>query len=158
MDATDLAIVELLQRDGRLANKTLAERVGLSASACLERVRKLERDGVIARYAAVIDKSAFGASIEGWVTITIADRTASRMAAVGAALAEAEIVIAAYELAAPYDVLAHVVAPDLECWRTFESELERKLGLVGSVRMGIVTRVIKPKSPVPTRRLTAPRR
>ena len=81
--------------------------------------------------------------MEGWVTITMAERTASRMEALGAALAEAEIVIAAYELAAPYDVLVHVVAPDLDCWRAFESDLERRLGPLGSVRFGIVTRVIK---------------
>lgn len=144
MDATDRAIIGLLQRDGRLANKALAERVGLSPSACLERVRKLERDGVITRYAAVIDKRAFGECVEGWVTITLADRSASRMEAVGAALAEAEIVIAAYELAAPYDVLVHVVAPDLECWRALEAELELKLAPVGSVRFGMVIRVLKP--------------
>lgn len=143
MDATDRAIVGLLQRDGRIANKKLAERVGLSPSACLERVRKLERDGVIAGYAALIDRTALGKQVEGWVTITIADRTASRMDALAAVLAEAEIVIAAYELAAPYDVLVHVVAPDLEAWRAFESEMERRLGPIGSVRFGIVTRTIK---------------
>jgi Lrp/AsnC family leucine-responsive transcriptional regulator len=157
MDATDVAIVDVLQLEGRLANKALAQRVGLSPSACLERVRKLERDGVIARYAAVIDKSALGVSIEGWVTITIADRTASRMDAVGAVLAEADIVIAAYELAAPYDLLVHVVAPNLECWRAFESEMELKLGPVCSVRFGIVTRVVKPDSPFPAKWLIAPR-
>ena len=143
MDATDRAIVNLLQREGRIANKELAKRVGLSPSACLERVRKLERDGVIAGYAALIDKTALGKCVEGWVTITMAERTASRMEALGAALAEAEIVIAAYELAAPYDVLVHVVAPDLDCWRAFESDMERRLGSLGSVRFGIVTRVIK---------------
>jgi Lrp/AsnC family transcriptional regulator, leucine-responsive regulatory protein len=155
MDATDVAIIDLLQRDGRLANKDLAERIGLSPSACLERVRKLERDGVIARYAALIDKGAFGECLEGWVTITLSDRTASRMKAVGVALAEAEIVVAAYELAAPYDVLVHVVAPDINCWLAFESDLELRLGPVGSVRFALVTRVIKPISPFPTRRLAA---
>jgi len=155
MDATDLAIIDLLQRNGRVSNKTLAGRVGLSPSACLERVRKLERDGVIARYVALIAKSAFGECLEGWVTITFSDRTVSMVKGVAAALAEADIVIAAYELAAPFDVLIHVVAPDLACWRAFESELERKLGPIGSVRFGMVIGVIKPISPLPMKRLSA---
>jgi Lrp/AsnC family leucine-responsive transcriptional regulator len=157
MDATDRAIVDLLQREGRIANKELAKRVGLSPSACLERVRKLEREGVIAGYAALIDKTAFGKCVEGWMTITIADRTASRMAALGAALARAEVVIAAYELAAPYDLLAHVVVPDLDCWHAFESDMERKLRPLARVRFFIVTRVIKPNSPIPSRLLAGDR-
>jgi Lrp/AsnC family transcriptional regulator, leucine-responsive regulatory protein len=155
MDPTDLEIIDLLQRDGRLSNKTLAARAGLSPSACLERVRKLERDGVIARYAALLDKNAFGECLEGWVTITFSDRTASTVRAVAVALAEADIVIAAYELAAPFDVLIHVVAPGLACWRAVEAELERKLGPIGSVRFGMVIGVIKPISPLPTKRLSA---
>lgn len=155
MDATDLAIIDLLQRDGRLSNKSLARGVGLSPSACLERVRRLERDGIITRYTALIDKGAFGECLEGWVTITFSDRTASSVKAVAEALAEADIVIAAYELAAPFDILIHVVAPDLACWRAFESELESKLGPIGSVRFGMVIGVIKPISPLPTRRLKA---
>lgn len=96
MDAIDLAIIDLLQCEGRISNKTLAARVGLSPSACLERVRKLERDGVITRYAAQIDKRAFGECLEGWVTISFSDKTVSTVKALAVALAEADIVIAAY--------------------------------------------------------------
>ena len=54
-DRTDLALLALLQTEGRLTNAELAERVNLSPSACLRRVQRLERDGVIAGYGALSD-------------------------------------------------------------------------------------------------------
>src|SRR5690606_1146929 len=59
LDRKDLQILRLLQADGARSNRDLAREIGLSASACLERVRRLERDGVIERYTAVLRASAF---------------------------------------------------------------------------------------------------
>ena len=55
LDRLDLRILTELQQDGRVTNQALSEKVGLSPRACLERVRRLERDGIILRYQAVID-------------------------------------------------------------------------------------------------------
>src|SRR4029078_2488235 len=64
MDRLDRAIVAELQRDGRLSNVELASRVGLTPAPCLRRVRRLEEDGVITGYIAVIDKASMGRGFE----------------------------------------------------------------------------------------------
>ena len=64
MDKLDRAIVAELQRDGRLTNLDLASRVGLTPAPCLRRVRRLEEDGVITGYTAVIDQDSIGRGFE----------------------------------------------------------------------------------------------
>ena len=76
MDGIDRAILGHLQRNGRMANNELADRVGLSPSPCLRRVRNLERDGLITGYSAVLDRDAVGCSYEPlvWVTLSLVTR------------------------------------------------------------------------------------
>ena len=81
MDELDRAIVAELQRDGRLTNLDLASRVGLTPAPCLRRVRRLEEDGVITGYTAVIDQDSIG---RGFEVIIHADLVAKDLATVEA--------------------------------------------------------------------------
>lgn len=81
MDNLDRAIVELLQREGRLSNQDLAVRVGLTPAPCLRRVRRLEAEGVITGYSAVVDPTALG---RGFEVIIHADLVAKDLATVEA--------------------------------------------------------------------------
>ena len=81
MDKLDRAIVAELQRDGRLTNLDLASRVGLTPAPCLRRVRRLEEDGVITGYTAVIDQDSIGLGFE---VIIHADLVAKDLATVEA--------------------------------------------------------------------------
>ena len=71
LDLIDAKILTCLQDDGRLTNQELAERVGLSPSPCLRRVRRLEREGVIKRYAAVVDQRQVGLPVSVFVSIEV---------------------------------------------------------------------------------------
>ncbi len=71
IDDTDLRILRVLQGSGRLSNADLAERVHLSASACHRRVQRLEADGVIDRYVALLDPRMFGRQTIVFVEITL---------------------------------------------------------------------------------------
>lgn len=64
MDSIDRAIIDLLEREGRLTNQELADRVGLTPAPCLRRVRRLEADGIITGYAATVDHAALGRGFE----------------------------------------------------------------------------------------------
>ena len=81
MDDLDRAIVRLLQQEGRLTNQDLAARVGLTPAPCLRRVRRLEQEGVITGYAAVVDPVALG---RGFEVIIHADLVAKDWATVEA--------------------------------------------------------------------------
>ena len=155
MDDIDLKLIELLQREGRLSNKVLAGRVNLSPSACLERVRRLEAKGAIIGYRAVVGEVMSRQAFEGWAAITLHERTEGAIEATMALLKASEYVLSAYELAGPFDVLVHIVAPNIADWRALAREIEHKLA--GSVRVGIVLRTLKALSPLPIKRLSAGR-
>ena len=80
MDRYDRRILELLQREGRLSNLELAERIGLSASPCLRRVRSLESAGVIRSYRALLDASRLGLTLTALVHISMDRHTPERFA------------------------------------------------------------------------------
>jgi len=71
LDHTDLRILVLVQRDGKLAQAEIAKRVGLSTAAVNERLKKLEKAGVIRRYAALVDPAAVGAALTAFVEVFI---------------------------------------------------------------------------------------
>lgn len=71
LDKTDLAILRYLQEDGRINNSDLADKIFLSASSCLRRVRALEEAGLIASYCAVLDPAAVGLEVDAFVQVTM---------------------------------------------------------------------------------------
>ena len=71
LDTTDLRILQVLQEDGRISNQDLAERVALSPSACLRRVRMLEEGGAITGYRAQLGRAALGLELEAIVQVSM---------------------------------------------------------------------------------------
>jgi Lrp/AsnC family leucine-responsive transcriptional regulator len=76
LDRIDLIILDTLQKDGRIANNDLAKKINLSASPCLERVRRLEKEGYIERYRAVLNSIKLNYSMSAFIQVTL-DRTTS---------------------------------------------------------------------------------
>ena len=77
LDKLDRHILRILQEEGRLSMKELGERVGLSVTPCIERVKRMERDGVIEGYYAKVDPAALGAKLLVFVEITLNQKSAS---------------------------------------------------------------------------------
>jgi DNA-binding Lrp family transcriptional regulator len=86
VDDIDRAIIDQLQHDGRLANNQLADRVGLSPSPCLRRVRQLEAAGTILAYTAIVDREAIGCGYEPIVWVTLNEVTRKSMSAFESAI------------------------------------------------------------------------
>ena len=77
LDKLDRHILRILQQEGRISMKDLGERVGLSVTPCIERVKRMERDGVISGYTARVDPAAVGAKLLVFVEITLNQKSAS---------------------------------------------------------------------------------
>ncbi|PRC94530.1 Lrp/AsnC ligand binding domain-containing protein [Solimicrobium silvestre] len=75
LDKLDRRILSLLQKDGRLSMKDLGEQVGLSITPCIERVKRMERDGIISGYYARLNPAALGASLLMFVQITLSNKS-----------------------------------------------------------------------------------
>ncbi|WP_431045422.1 Lrp/AsnC family transcriptional regulator [Streptomyces sp. P1-3] len=116
MDAVDLRIIRELQADGRLSNQDLADRVRLSPSPCLRRVRKLEEAGLIRGYTAMVDQVAFGLPITVFVRVRLERHTAEIVNAFEEHVGLIEHIQDCYLMAGTSDYLLRIVIESLEAY------------------------------------------
>lgn len=114
MDAIDAAILRILQQNGRIANAELAEKVGLSASACSRRVDILEKTGVISGYHARLSHKALDYRIMVIVHISLSGQFAKTLTEFEAAVKLCPNVLVCYLMSGEYDYILRVAAKDLE--------------------------------------------
>ena len=119
MDSVDRAILYHLQADGRLANNELADRVGLSPSPCLRRVKRLEANGTIQRYAAIVDPAAIGRAYEVLIWVTLREVTRRSMAAIEERFADLDEVVEAFRMMGQPDYLVRVAVADAAAYEAF---------------------------------------
>lgn len=143
LDRIDLLLLAELQRAGRQTNAELAERVHLSPSACLRRVQRLEREGVIAGYRVELDPERLGLGLQAFVRVQLARHDADAIAAFTGFVNEWDEVVACHALTGDMDYLVHVVVRDLEHFSRFL--LDRLLNQTGvaDVNSSFVLRTVK---------------
>ena len=113
LDAIDLSILRALQEDGRMSNATLAEKAGLSPSACSRRLDILEKSGVIRGYHARISNAALGHSVTVIVHMSLSGQSETILAEFEAAVKRCPNVLVCYLMSGEYDYLLRVAAKDL---------------------------------------------
>jgi len=121
MDAIDRRIIAELQRDGRLSNVELADRIGLTAAPCLRRVKRLESDGVILGYTARINPQAIGRGFEVLVNVDLTRKDRATFEAFEAAVAALDEVIEVRRMFGLPDYLLRVTTASLDSYETFVS-------------------------------------
>jgi Lrp/AsnC family leucine-responsive transcriptional regulator len=149
LDDLDRRILRVLQQDGRIAVTLLAERVGLSATPCLRRVRRMEEAGVIARYAAVVDPARVGLPIQAFVQVALSSHAEEVATAFHTALAARPEVVAAYAMSGGMDYMLHVVAADFEAYGDFALKALLRMPGVKETRSSFVLMALKPPGAVP---------
>ncbi len=115
----DRRILRILQEDGRITNAELAERVGLSPSPCLRRVRLLEEAGVIRRYVTLLDPEALGLGVAAFVEIRLGPKNTATAAAFEAAIKKYTEIMECHIMTGEYDYLLRIVVPDIPSLRAF---------------------------------------
>ena len=143
LDRIDLLLLAELQRAGRQTNAELAERVNLSASACLRRVQRLERDGVIAGYRAEVDPERLGLGLQAFVRVLLGRHVSDAIAAFSGCVNDWDEVVACHALTGDMDYLLHIAVNDLEHFSRFL--LDRLLNQAGvdDVNSSFVLRTVK---------------
>lgn len=138
LDQIDGAILRELSRDGRVSNIHLADRVGLSPSACLRRVAALERSGVIKGYRAVLDPDALGVGFLAYIAVALNDHTKNAQQAFEAAIARAPQVTECHNITGAVEYLLRVEVADLAAYKVFHTDI---LGTLPQVH-GLTTYVV----------------
>jgi Lrp/AsnC family transcriptional regulator, leucine-responsive regulatory protein len=149
LDSVDRRLLEVLQRDGRVSNVALAERVHLSPSPCLRRLRALEHDGVIEGYRAVLDREAVGLGLTVFVEIKVEGHSDRLAEAIEKAVAKMPEVVACHIVSGAADFLLEVVVPDLRAYERLLLGSLLKLPSVADVRSNFAIRTVKGPSPLP---------
>jgi Lrp/AsnC family transcriptional regulator, leucine-responsive regulatory protein len=130
LDALDYRIIAEIQVDGRITNNELAERVGLSPSPCLRRVRLLEEAGVIKGYVGLVDPDALGLPVTAFVRIRLGSQDDNHLAVFEEQISSFEEVMECYLMTGESDYQLRVVVPSLA---GFEDFLRQKLTTIPGV-------------------------
>ena len=148
-DRIDQRILGTLQADGRLSNVDLAERVGLSPSPCLRRVKHLEDAGMIDGYRAILNRKAVGLGLTVFVELKVGKHSRDNAAMLQEALMAIPEVVSCHMVSGASDFLAEVVVPDLEAYERLMSDKILTLETIEDVRSNFAIRTIKSNGPLP---------
>ena len=151
LDKYDKSILEALQRDGRISNVQLAEKVSLSESACLRRVRALEESGMIDRYAALISQPKVGLSGNVFVHIGLHREEESELAAFEDAVKSIPEVMECYLMTGEFDYLLRVVVADMADFERLHRDGLTRLPGVARVNSSVAIRTVQKKTELPLR-------
>jgi len=133
ISAVDRKILRALQEDGRMTIQALADRVGLSASPCLRRIRQMEEAGIISAYGAVVDQKAVGLPVSVFISIKLERQRSGELDRFAAAIAGWPEVMECYLMTGQFDFLLRVVCADLEAYEAFLREKLTQVEGVGSI-------------------------
>src|SRR5512145_978954 len=149
LDRTDLRILDLLQSHGRLSNQEIADRVALSPSPCLRRIKRLEESGVIRQYVALVDPERVGLGLLAYVSVKLEKRGKMPMEEFGARVQGWPEVAACYAMTGEMDYLLRVHVEDLQHFSRFVmDQLLRQPGVV-DVKSSFALQRIKETTALP---------
>jgi DNA-binding Lrp family transcriptional regulator len=149
IDRFDHKILALIQEDGRLTNNDLSARVNLSPSQCSRRRQRLEEEGIIRGYRAVLDRNALGFSLVNVITVTLATHNRDNARRFADLIARLPEVQEAYALTGEMDYVLKVVTPDLKSLSDFVNGVLLPHESVQHVKTAIVLDTLKESAALP---------
>jgi Lrp/AsnC family leucine-responsive transcriptional regulator len=157
LDPVDCRIVAELQADGRLSNVELADKIGLSPSPCLRRVKHLEQGGYIEGYRAVLRRDQIGLGFTVFLGVKIDGHTNERALQFEKAVVAMPEIIACHLVSGEADYFLEVVVPDLGDYQRFLVGKLLNLSIVREVRSNIAIQTLKAGAPLPLEHLETER-
>ena len=151
MDEIDKKILTELQSNARLTNQELADRVALSPSPCLRRVRELEKKGIIRGYHASVDQEACGLPINVFVLVKLEKPTEENMRDFEHHIALIDEVIECFLMTGNHDYLLHVVSESLKSYEQFIRKELTRLPNIASIESSFAFGQVKRKTKLPVR-------
>ena len=149
LDATDCRILAVLQEEGRISNLDLAERISLSPSACLRRMRLLEEQGVIEHYRACLSREKLGFELEAFVQVSMRHEENQWHERFAEALREWPEVVGAFVVTGESHYLLRVLAHNLKHYSDFVLNRLYKAPGVMDIRSNIVLQTLKDEAGAP---------
>ena len=149
LDRIDRRMLAVLQEDGRIANSALARRVGLSESATLRRLRRLEERGLIDGYVLLVNQARAGKPGNIFVEIALTAQEEAALSAFEAAVQDRPEILECYLMSGEYDYLLRVVVADFADYERIHREHLTRLPFVGRVRSSFTLRTVLRRTSIP---------
>lgn len=143
LDDTDKKILTILQENGRITNSKLAQQIGLSPPAILERVRRLESSGVIDKYVALLDRKKTGFEIQTIVMVCVSHHQIPSLEDVIKRLTSMEEVLECYQLTGEVDFLLKVVVKDMSAYTHFVNNKLSGIPGIQNVKTSFILETMK---------------
>jgi len=149
LDETDWRILGVLQENARIANAELAEKVYLSPSPCLRRVRELEQAGVLKRYVTLLDPLTLGLTVSVFIQVSLEKQMRNALDTFENSVLAREEVMECYLMTGDADYLLRVVVPDMPSLERFIVDYLAKIPGVSNIRSSFALKQVKYKTALP---------
>lgn len=149
LDQIDLKILTHLQSNARITNAELAERVGLSPTPCLRRLRRLEREGIIKGYRTDVDRDVLGLPVTVIILVKLDKEDEASLRAFEQGIINRAEVMECHLVTGKFDYFIRVVLPTLTAYETFLSETLLRTDNVASIESSFTLREVTRKSILP---------
>ena len=149
LDEIDIRILNHMQGDARLTNVELAERVGLSPSPCLRRLRKLENDGVIQGYMTFVDQTKVGLPVSVFVSVALKEQSETALEEFEASVAALPEVMECYLMTGTSDYLMRVVTQDLADYERFLKNHLTRIPAIASIQSSFALKQVTYRTALP---------
>jgi Lrp/AsnC family transcriptional regulator, leucine-responsive regulatory protein len=149
LDTVDLRILNALQQDGSLSNVALAQRVHLSPSPCLARVKALEASGIISRYVALANAALLGLGLNVFINISLKTQSKKSLADFEKRIAEHDEVMECYLMTGDSDYLIRVAVADMAALEKFILEQLTPIPGIEKIRSSFALKQVRYKTALP---------
>lgn len=149
LDATDRRILKMLQLDGKATIKEMANQLNMTNTPVFERVKRLERDGFIKQYTAILDRQKIGLQMVVFCTVSLKVHHADFLERFEQEVTCLEEVVECYHIAGMFDYLLKVVVRDMDVYRQFVSKKLAALENIGKVQSSFVMTEIRHSTALP---------
>ncbi len=149
LDSTDFRILRQLQRDASLTNVELAAAVSLSPSPTLARVKRLEGEGVISSYVALVDPHALGLKVNVFVRVSLEKQEAAALEKFEQAVSHFDEVMEVYLMTGDEDYLLRIVVPDIQALERFILENLTRIPGIKNIKSSFALKQVKYKTALP---------
>lgn len=149
IDKTDAKILEILQKDSRSTTQEIADQIGMSASPCWRRIKRLEDEKLIRGYGAQLDRKKIGLGVMVFIRVSIDSHSEAEARKFEEKVAELDFVVACYSIGGDADFLLQVVSPSLDTYADFSMSVIRRLPGIKEMQSMFVLKEIKPFTSFP---------
>lgn len=153
LDAIDIKLLKLLQENSHLTTKELATEVGLSISPVYERVKRLENEGYIERYVALLNLEKLNLGLIAYVAVKLSKQSNEGADEFIKVIRRISEVTECYSVAGRYDFLMKVYAPDMNYYRAFVLDVLGKIDYIGNIESTFVMAEVKETTALPLSQL-----